>query len=46
MVSGAGGVTSSMWPSGAARATVPAPMFMLPPAMFSTTAVLPQRFAS
>ena len=46
MVKGAGGATSSVWPSGAARATAAAPMFMLPPAMFSTTVGLPHLRAS
>jgi hypothetical protein len=46
MVNGAGGATSSVWPSGAARATAVAPMFMPPPAMFSTTAGLAHLRAS
>jgi hypothetical protein len=46
MVSGAGGATSSICPSGAARATAFAPMFMPPPAMFSTTVGLPHLRAS
>ena len=40
--SGDGGAIKSVCPSGAARATVPAPMFIAPPGMFSTMAGLPQ----
>ena len=45
-MSGAGGATIRVVPSGAARATLAAPAFMAPPATFSTITDLPQLRAS